>query len=985
MRFPRANAWWPLAAVLFALPGAAEEVESEEAEPGIEEVVVTVGTRARPRTVPDSPVPVDSIDVDALASQGSGDLTNLLRTMIPSYHVNTNPSRDAAALLRPVNLRGLAPDHTLVLVGNKRRHRGAVIQWISNGASDGAQGPDISAIPVSAIKRVEVLRDGASSQYGSDAIAGVVNFVLKDNTDSGSIEAKHGIYGENTSENVTAVSGNAGFRLGADGFINLSAEYHAQTSTDRSVQHPDAVDMAALGVAVANPAKPWGDAEIDGFKTFANMGFGISDSARFYAFGNYTVRDVETAFFYRSPQGRSGVYQNGGRILIGGGADCKAKYDYAATAENVVRVRDLLAADAACFAFAEVLPEGFTPAFGATMNDLSAVAGVEGALASGLFYDLSISQGRNGVEFYINETVNASYGPDTPRAFDLGEYIQTETNLHGDVVYPADVGLASDLNVAVGVEWRRENFEIVAGERASWDTGPFGADGFSSRSNGFGGFNPASAGEWDRANLAAYLDLEVDMTPIWRLGGAVRWEDFDGFGEVVTYKLASRLQVSPSLALRASSGTGYRAPTPGQQNANNLSTVVDSATGVFREQGTVSSTNPVALELGGGTLDAERSHNYTFGMILEFDDGTSVTADWFRIDMQDRIAMSATMDVDADLVRRLTAAGVPAAADFQRIRFFTNDFNTKTTGIDLVVTRSFSTNWGETDVQVGYNRTSTDVERARRASTVGRTPSIERGVPGSRLSVGANHVVGGWDLTARYNYYGSWFDSDDGAIHDGYGYLDLSARLTLDERMSFSFGSDNVLDSYPDKANRSPSSGRLYPRYSPAGYNGRMAYGRFEYRFGWAPPPPPVVPAQPVAEAPVVPPKPVAPPPPPPPPPKPPAELVVRFEFDKWAIRPAEEPRLVGYAVAVGEYDAKVDRDVRCAVVVEGHADSRGSEAYNQQLGARRADAVRARLIAGGIAAERIETVSYGEARPVAPATDDASYARNRRAVVNCR
>ena len=291
-----------LAAVTCAPAGAVAAEEAQTA-PAIEEVVVVVGTRAAPRTATDSPVPVDAIGAEALASQASGDMTNLLRTLVPSYHVSTNPSRDAAALLRPVNLRGLAPDHTLVLVNNKRRHRGAVIQWISNGASDGAQGADISAIPVAAIERVEVLRDGAAAQYGSDAIAGVINFVLKDAAEGGGLEAKWGTYGADSGEDIAVLSGNRGFALGESGFVHLSAEYGMSTATDRSVQHPDAAAMQAVGVPVANPAKPWGDAEVAGnIKTFANAGFDLGENARAYAFGNYATREVETAFFYRSPK-----------------------------------------------------------------------------------------------------------------------------------------------------------------------------------------------------------------------------------------------------------------------------------------------------------------------------------------------------------------------------------------------------------------------------------------------------------------------------------------------------------------------------------------------------------------------------------------------------------------------------------------------------------------------------------------------------------
>ena len=820
------------AALLFA-PAAMAQAEDEAAaeDATIDEVVVVVGTRAAPRSATDSPVPVDAIPAEALTSQGSGDMTNLLRATVPSYHVSTNPSRDAAALLRPVNLRGLAPDHTLVLVNNKRRHRGAVIQWISNGASDGAQGPDISAIPAVAIERVEVLRDGAAAQYGSDAIAGVVNFVLKDANEGGSVEAKWGAYSENTSEDVTVVSGNIGLPLGDAGFLNLSAEYNTSAPTDRSVQHPDAVAMQALGVAVANPAKPWGDAEVSGgLKTFANLGFDLG-SARLYGFGNYTTREIETAFFYRSPQGRSGVYVSGGKMLIGGGEECKARYDYDATAENVITVRDMLRGDAECFAFAEMLPEGFTPAFGAEMTDFSTVVGIEGALANGLAYDLSLNMGRNSIDFYIDETVNASHGPATPRSFDLGEYMQADTSFNVDVAYPIDVGLASDLNLAAGFEWRDEEFEITTGERASWDTGPFGADGFSSRSNGFGGFNPASSGSWNRANTAAYLDAEADVLDNLRLGAAVRFENFDDFGAVTNYKLAGHLRLSPTMAVRGSAGTGFRAPTPGQQNANNLSTVVDSATGVFREQGTVASTNPVARALGGEPLDAERSRNYTFGFVFELDNGIDLTVDWFRVNLEDRIALSANIDVDDAIREQLSAAGVAAASDFNRIRYFANDYDTETKGVDAVLTRSFDWSGGRTNLLIGYNRTVTTLKSFEQATTASRRRAILRGSPGSRLNLVAEHGMGQWGLMARVNYFGSWFDSDDNHIHDGYAYLDLSARYDMSGNFSLIVGADNALDEYPDEAVRSPSSGRLYPRYSPAGYNGRLMYGRVRYEF----------------------------------------------------------------------------------------------------------------------------------------------------------
>ena len=516
------------------------EAASIGAQPEIEEVVV-VGTRALPRSVEDSSVPVDSIGSEDFENQGGIDMSNLIRALVPSFHVNDNPSRDLAALLRPVNLRGLAPDHTLVLMNNKRRHRGSVIQWISNGASNGAQGPDISAIPAIAIKRVEVLRDGAAAQYGSDAIAGVLNFVLKDAADGVAFEAKHGFYTEDSGEDMTTVAGNVGLPLADRGFANFSIEYAESAPTDRSVQHGDATALIGLGIpGVGVPAKPWGSPKVsDSIKAVANIGIDLNENQGLYLFGNYASREVETAFFYRSPMNRTGVYKTGSNNFLVGGDGCQVKYDIPSTADNLLTFRDAVAADAGCFSFVELYPEGFTPAFGAEMTDYSLVAGVKGGLANGLLYDISGSIGENKMDGFLKNSLNPSLGPGSQRDFDIGEYTQTESNFNIDLSYPVDVGMASDLNIAGGFEWRKEEFEISTGEQASWEIGPYQQYGFGTGSNGFGGFNPASSGAWDRANIAAYLDLEVNATENWRIGGAVRWEDFDGFGSTANFKLAT--------------------------------------------------------------------------------------------------------------------------------------------------------------------------------------------------------------------------------------------------------------------------------------------------------------------------------------------------------------------------------------------------------------------------------------------------------------
>ena len=508
----------------------------------IEEVVV-VGSRAEPRSVTASAVPVDVISADAFERQSGSDMSNLLRATVPSFHMSDNPSRDLAALLRPVNLRGLAPDHTLVLVNNKRRHRGSVIQWISNGASNGAQGPDISAIPSIAIRQMEVLRDGAAAQYGSDAIAGVLNFQLKDSAEGRSFTIKHGFHTENTSETQTTLAGNAGFGLGTDGFANLSFEYAMSEPTDRSVQHGDATALIEQGISgIADPAKPWGSPKVNNnIKLIANVGSDLGDGREFYGFGNYGFRSIETFFFYRSPMNRNGVYKTSSDIFLVGGDGCQAQYNVPAIASNVVSFRETLLADTSCFWFGELYPEGFTPRFGAEITDLAGVVGIRGMLANDLEYDISLSIGSNNMNAYLDNSLNPSIGPDSPRNFNIGEYTQTDTNFNVDVAKVFSVGSNSTMNVAAGFELRNEEFEITTGGPDSYRIGPYQQYGFGTGSNGFGGFNPASAGTWDRANMASYVDVEITTAMDVTVGGALRWEDFDGFAFYCQFQTRSSL------------------------------------------------------------------------------------------------------------------------------------------------------------------------------------------------------------------------------------------------------------------------------------------------------------------------------------------------------------------------------------------------------------------------------------------------------------
>ncbi|MCY4094318.1 MAG: TonB-dependent receptor [Gammaproteobacteria bacterium] len=817
--------------VLLSLTWSSTTFGQQEVDEGAElqmEEVVVVGTRAEPRSVTDSTVPVDVISNEAFDSQAGSDMSNLIRSVVPSFHMSDNPSRDLAALLRPVNLRGLAPDHTLVLMNNKRRHRGSVIQWISNGASNGAQGPDISAIPSIAIRQLEVLRDGAAAQYGSDAIAGVLNFQLKDAPSGSDILVKYGGHSENEEETFMSVAGNIGLPLFDSGFANLSLEYGTSEPTNRSVQHGDATALIQQGVeGVRVPAKPWGSPDVkSNIKFVANLGNNVGEDGHFYAFGNYAEREVETFFFFRSPMNRVGVYKTGDDFFLVGGEGCQAKYNVPAAADNVLSFRDTLRADQDCFWFGEILPQGFTPRFGAVVSDLSGVVGYRTVILDDIDLDLSASTGYNRMNGFINDTLNPSLGPTSPRDFNFGEYRQKEWNVNVDASKVVQVLDGNDLNVAGGLEVRNEEFSIDIGERSSWAIGHYQQYGFSTGTNGFGGFNPASSGAWNRLNTAAYLDLELAMSDNAVYGGALRLEDFDGFGTTLNFKLTGRIDVSDTLAVRGSVGTGFRAPTPGQSNARNVSTVVNAATNIFEERGTIGSTHPVAVALGGRELEPEESVNFTAGAILELDNGITVTADFFSIDVTDRIALSGLTTVTDEIKTALVEQGVPEAADFTSVRFFTNDFDTSTRGIDIVATQSMELGDGILDVLFSFNNTQTSVEDYRMGSTItgGDTiDNLERGAPETRYGISARYSLERVDLTARYNFYGSWYDDHSAAEFDGYGYVDLLGTLVVTDQISVSAGIENAFDAYPDET-ISFGNGRLYPRYSPAGYNGTLVY-----------------------------------------------------------------------------------------------------------------------------------------------------------------
>ena len=854
----------------------------------ITQSVVVVGSRAEPRSVTASTVPVDVIRAEDLARQGSRDLVSQLRTVIPSFNISTQPISDAGTVVRPANLRNLAPDHTLVLVNGKRRHRSAVITWLGNGIADGSQGPDLSVIPSIAIRQVEVLRDGAAAQYGSDAIAGVMNFQLKNDPSGGSLEVQTGGFFDANSGNPAtcgsgiigdikhscngigghgrtfSVAGNVGVPLGANGFGNISMEYGTAAPTNRAIQRQDASDIINAGnTNLRDTAQVWGSPRINhDFKLFANFGHLFDDRYQLYGHGNYASRKVTGGFYFRNPHTRGGVFRgpvvDGNRTLLVGD---QVWADTAPTSkvpppgrepgaggcpiipivDNVPDAGALSAveADPNCFTLHSRFPGGFTPQFGGDLIDYSLVGGLRGFASNGFTWDASASIGTSEIDQFIFDTVNASLGSDTPTSFRPGVYRQEETNLNFDVSYP----LNDLVHLASGAEWRREEFTIGAGDQPSWEIGPYAAQGFSSGSNGFNGYRAdTTAGTWSRSNIAVYGDVEFSDPGRWTLGTAVRFENFDDFGKTVNYKVSGRLKLTGMAALRGAVSTGFRAPTPGQQNAFNVTTAFIG--GQLTNQGVVPATSAVAMARGGGQLQPETSRNYSAGIVLEKGPFT-FTADYFRVDIDDRVALAQEIKLSDDEIETLLAEGIPEARNFPVFRFFLNDFSTTTQGIDLISTLVK----GRTTFSAIYNYTDTEVKNVE-SSVIDqfRITTLERGLPNTRWSFNVNHDAGRWNLMGRLNYFGQFWDSEDGRnakdlgvvseswLYPSYGgkaLLDVELGIPLGKNVALAIGGENLLNTYPDVNEFGIRTvGNYYGQFSPFGFNGTNIYVRLNYRWG---------------------------------------------------------------------------------------------------------------------------------------------------------
>ena len=845
---------------LLAMPipqSFAQEAPDEDAGVVKLEEVVVVGSRVPTRSAHDSPVPVDVIEGKDMRNYGVRDMNSLLRATVPSYNVNQQPIGDAATLVRPANLRGLPPDSTLILVNGKRRHRGSVLTFLGGGISDGAHAPDLAVIPAIALKRVEVLRDGAAAQYGSDAVAGVMNFQLKDAPDSGTVETRWGQYYAGDGD-TASIAGNFGVPLPLpfiqSGFANFSFEYGTSDWTSRSIQRDDAQALIDAGNKhVVNSrftrsptAMVWGAPEVlYDYKLFGNFGMKLNSKAELYGWGNFSQRKVEGGFYYRNPNTRGGVFDGPGDTIKVANLD-PAQGECPVVPTNDAADYSDVSLPGNCFIFNEKFPGGFTPFFGGTVRDWSVAGGIRGDLSSDnpwlddWHYDFSAVLGQHSTDFFMRNTINpqlAAMRTDIPTEYNPGKYTETDHVFNLDLSRSLQTAmLPSPLNLGLGLEYRVEQFEVTAGGRNSWfiDDSPGGLaeQGFGIGSNGFTGFSPDIAGTNNRGSYAGYVDLETNLNKDLLVGVAGRYERFETFGDTLNGKFNTRWQATSMMALRGSVSTGFRAPTVGQANIQNVTTAfVD---GRLANVGTYPTSHPIAQRKGAQELKPEKSFNLSAGTVMDVGN-LSVTVDYYRVAVRDRIARGAQIPLDQSDIAFAQSLGF---TDILRVAYYANAFDTTTNGLDIVATYPMQFAGGTTlwTFAGNYNRTEVTGINNPDAIDAKRITQLEKTLPWIRLTLTGDHRQGPWRFLGRLYMYNGFteFTTDGGdntRVDAGPQWIvDFETSYTMKTGLTISAGAQNLFESFPDRS-QPGVSGTKYPEYAPFGFNGGFYYLRALYAF----------------------------------------------------------------------------------------------------------------------------------------------------------
>lgn len=819
-----------------AEPTPEPTTEKDAASP-IEEII-SLGSRWTGRTALQTPVPVDIINGQSMRSTGETETGRILQSLAPSFNFSSSSISDGTDAIRPATLRGLGPDQTLVLINGKRRHTSSLVH-VNTSVGRGATGVDMNAIPPGAIKRIEVLRDGASAQYGSDAIAGVINIILKDQDAGGSISSSYGQTYKGDGDTFV-ISASYGLKLTDRGSIMLSVDYRDKKHTNRAgltgcLQfETGGQDACAVGNIAIDPREASferknfrvGDSDSEQKALILNMTLPFMDNGEFYMFGTYSDRDNQSAGFYR----RANDFK---RTVI------------------------------------ELYPEGFLPLINTKIKDHSILAGARWGLGNDWSFDVSAVTGGNSFQFLIANSLNASLGAASPTSADAGtlKIFQTTVNL--------DVSKSYDkANIAFGAEWRHENYQIIAGEVASYtdggqlngncpgcDINPIAyAPGFQV----FRGFSPDNAVNESRYNWAVYTDVELEISSDFLINVASRYENYSDFGNRINAKLAARYQISDAFALRGSISSGFRAPSMQQKFFNSTSTQFIEVDGisVAQERGTFRNDSDVARALDIPELKKETAINYSLGFIATPMENLTLTTDYYRIDISDRIAITGSIPISEEF------PDVTATTGATNGQFFTNMADTKTQGIDVVINYDMPLPKAhKLRLSLAANKTETRIKDGTIVAVLAGVDNqilfslqdrsiIEEWQPSSRINFTLDYGYRQWSLILRNNYYGSYVvceGSCDIASGGAKNIQKFGSKLITDLQISYNFkkaqlrltaGANNLFNIFPDANNigqsragsiegivSSPGVFTYSRRSAPFGHNGGYYYLRIAKTF----------------------------------------------------------------------------------------------------------------------------------------------------------
>lgn len=785
-----------------AIAFGAPTVFAQQAKDTDVEKISVIGSRLSVRSATESTAPVDIIGVAELQATGMTETARALQFLVPSFNFPTSSITDGSDAVRPASLRGLSPDHTLVLINGKRRHGSALVH-LNGTMGRGSSNVDLNAIPMSAIKRIEILRDGAAAQYGSDAIAGVINLVLKDNVSGGEISLNGGQTFDGDGEQYK-ISSSQGIRFAEDGFATISAEYHHKNKTNRAgldprKQYADINGQPDPREATANRLNhSVGDASFENLALMVNAGYKLGEG-EIYAFADISQRKTQSGAFFRLPL----------------------------DARNIP----------------EIYPDGFLPEIAPETNDHAITLGYKFELADWQ-WDLSANTGASRYQYYVNNSLNASLGPVSPTSAYAGGMRNNEQNLNLDASKLFAFVNDSDLVVSGGVSYRKNSYKIFQGDELSYKN--YGYQNKGAGMQGFGGFTPESTVDESRNNVGVYVEVENQLTEQFNWGAALRQEHYSDFGNNTSWKLAGRYEFAPNWAIRSTINSGFRAPSVQQLYFSNLSTlfVADPITGVLNpvESGTFNNTSPVVKALGQGELKAEESRSVSLGLTYQGDNGVTFTLDSYRIDIDDRIILTGSVSRTNPVIDALL--GNNAA---QSVRFFTNAVDSRTQGVEAVVAYQMSlAEYGEVKLSLSAQYSDTDIKQIKVPSLLGgleqalfddvEKTRLTDANPKNSFSAGISHTYGDFTTNLRLNRFGPYtLGYATGNYEFGAKTIaDISVNYTVNSQLDFTVGVNNLFDTYPDEQpviNQFNGIFKYPNTNAPFGFNGGYYFAEARYTF----------------------------------------------------------------------------------------------------------------------------------------------------------